>query len=224
MPTILVVEDDDSIRTAVTDLLEGLGYEVLSAAAGASGLQMALERNYHLLLLDLILPDLSGFDILTELKKKKPGQAVIILSARGQEEDRIKGLRLGADDYCVKPFSVKELLARIDAVLRRTHERKGLAETAKLGGFSLNASDHSLCSEAETISLGEKEFSLLNYFQQNMERKVSKEELLQNIWNVKPELTGSRTVEMHIANLRKKLPPQISISTTRGVGYKLEIL
>ena len=94
MPTILVVEDDDSIRTAVTDLLEGLGYEVLSAAAGASGLQMALERNYHLLLLDLILPDLSGFDILTELKKKKPGQAVIILSARGQEEDRIKGLRL----------------------------------------------------------------------------------------------------------------------------------
>jgi len=223
MPTILVVEDDASIRTAVTDLLDGLGYDVLSAATGKLGLEMALERNYHLLLLDLILPDLSGFEILAELKKKKPGQAVIILSARGQEEDRIKGLRLGADDYCVKPFSVKELLARIDAVLRRTHERKGLSETTQLGEFSLNASEHSLTAGAETITLGEKEFSLFSYLQQNMERKVSKEELLQNIWNVKPELTGSRTVEMHIANLRKKLPPQMSISTTRGVGYQLEI-
>lgn len=219
MPTILVIEDDSAIRTAITDLLDGMGYDVLSESNGKDGLKSALERNYHLLLLDLVLPEMSGFQILEELKKNKPGQAVIILSARGEEEDRIKGLRMGADDYCVKPFSVKELLARVDAVLRRTHERKG--STQQLGKFTLDESSLALTSEETSISLGEKEYALLSYLQQNHERKITKEELLLNIWNVRPELTGSRTVEMHIANLRKKLPAPLQITTTRGVGYQL---
>jgi len=223
MPTILVIEDDPAIRTAVTDLLSGMGHEVLSASEGHEGLQLALERNYHLLLLDLILPQISGFKILKELKRQKPGQAVIILSARGQEDDRIKGLQLGADDYCVKPFSVKELLARIDAVLRRTHERKGLAESATWGNYTLDRANLTLRSEQDVIQFGEKEMSILLYLKQNLDRKVSKEELLLHIWNVKVELTGSRTVEMHLANLRKKLPEGISISTTRGIGYQLHM-
>jgi len=221
MPTILVIEDDDSIRTAVTDLLSGMGYDILSAANGADGLKMALERSYHLLLLDLVLPDLSGFEILEFLKKQKPGQAVIILSARGQEDDRVKGLRLGADDYCVKPFSVRELLARVNAVLRRTHERRGVGNEEHIGSFKIDETNYSLVGEELTIAFGEKEFELLRYLYQNKERKVSKDELLQNIWNVRPELTGSRTVEMHIANLRKKLPEPLAVSTTRGVGYQL---
>lgn len=223
MHTILIVEDDHSIRTAMVDLMEGMGYEVLSASNGPDGLRLALERNYHLLLLDLVLPSLSGFDILQELKKQKPGQAVIILSARGQEDDRIKGLKLGADDYCVKPFSVKELLARVDAVLRRTYERKGIAESVRLGLSVLSVGELKVCESGESIPLGEKEYGLLNYLYQNQGRLVAKEELLQNIWNVKPELTGSRTVEMHIANLRKKLPADLEVKTTRGLGYQLII-
>lgn len=223
MLTILVIEDDPSIRTAVTDLLSGMGYNVLSAGNGKEGLKLALERTYHLLLLDLVLPDLSGFDILRALKEQKSGQAVIILSARGEEDDRIKGLRLGADDYCVKPFSVKELLARIDAVLRRTHERKSLSRSTSIGGYTLDAANLQLHSAEKMIQLGEKEFALLTYFQQNQDRRVTKEELLQNLWHVRPEMTGSRTVEMHIANLRKKLPSSLSISTTRGLGYQLHL-
>ncbi len=223
MPTILVVEDDDAIRTAMVDLLEGMGYEVLSASDGESGLTMALQRTYHLLLLDLVLPGRSGFDILRELRQQKPGQAVIILSARGQEEDRIKGLQLGADDYCVKPFSVKELLARIDAVLRRTHERRGLADRTEIAGYTLDSLTNTLQRDVTTIELGEREFTLLTYLYQNRARAIAKDELLQNVWNVRPELTGSRTVEMHIANLRKKLPAELTITTTRGVGYQLHL-
>ena len=220
MPTILIIEDDQSIRSAMEDLLIGMGYEVLSAADGDEGLKLALERSYHLLLLDLVLPGKTGFEILAELKQKKPGQAVIILSAMGQETDRIKGLRLGADDYCVKPFSVKELLARVDAVLRRTHERQGTSIT--LANYRLQESDLSLSNEKESITLGEKEFALLNYLAQNKNRYNSKNELLLNIWNVKNTLTDSRTVEMHIANLRKKLPAGIEILTKRGIGYQLK--
>jgi len=221
MPTILIIEDDNSIRSAMEDLLSGMGYEILSAANGDEGLKLALERKYHLLLLDLILPGKSGFEILEELKRKKPGQAVIILSAMGQETDRIKGLKLGADDYCVKPFSVKELLARVDAVLRRTHERQGT--NTSLGSYKLNDSELTLKNDHESIALGEKEFTLLTYLFQNQDRYNSKDELLMNIWNVRTTLTDSRTVEMHIANLRKKLPSQIQIITKRGMGYQLQI-
>src|SRR6187399_1178979 len=122
-PTILVIEDDSAIRRGVIDALSFSGYEVLWAADGTSGLQKALEATYQLLLLDLVLPNGSGFDILEALRKSRPGQPVIVLSAKGEENDRVRGLRLGADDYVVKPFSVRELLARVEAVLRRAPER-----------------------------------------------------------------------------------------------------
>lgn len=223
MPTILVIEDDDSIRNAIIDILTGVGYEVISAANGEDGLKIALERTYHILLLDLILPNISGLNILRSLKHEKPGQAVIILSAMGQEEDRIKGLKLGADDYCVKPFSIKELLARIDAVLRRTHERTSVSDTMKLAGYTINRGSFSLHRNEEEIILSEKEFLLLIYLYQNQDRLVSKEELLQKIWHVKVELTDSRTAEMHISTLRKKLPQTLSITTKRGIGYQLNL-
>lgn len=221
MSTILIIEDDHSIRTAMADLLTGMGYDIITAADGDSGLELALARSYHLLLLDLILPGKSGFEILKALKAQKPGQAVIILSAMGQENDRIKGLQLGADDYCVKPFSVKELLARIDAVLRRSHERHGTNLT--IGEYCLDESSSSLSNGQNTIPLGEKEFALLNYLHQNRDRYVSKSEFLQKLWNVRSELTDSRTVEMHVANLRKKLPTGLKIATKRGHGYRIQL-
>ena len=129
MPTILVIEDDPAIRRGVVDALEFAGHEILQAGDGPTGLKLALDAHYQLLLLDLMLPGLSGFDILSALREKRPGQAVIILSARGEEGDRVRGLRMGADDYVVKPFSVRELLARVEAVLRRSTERTaGLTE------------------------------------------------------------------------------------------------
>ncbi len=123
MPTILVIEDDSAIRRGVTDALRFAGHTVLEAAEGSAGMAQAQQASFDLLLLDLVLPNYSGFEILRALRDHRPGTPVIILSARGEEADRVKGLKLGADDYVVKPFSVRELLARVEAVLRRSPER-----------------------------------------------------------------------------------------------------
>ncbi|RYD39141.1 MAG: response regulator transcription factor, partial [Verrucomicrobiaceae bacterium] len=132
--TILVIEDDPAVRRGIVDVLEYAGYRTLEAPDGHVGMDLALRASYRLLLLDLVMPGPSGFDILEALKKKRPGQAVIILSARGEENDRVRGLVTGADDYVVKPFSMKELLARVDAVLRRTCERAAPADTRSVPG------------------------------------------------------------------------------------------
>ena len=222
MPTILIVEDDPSIRTAMTDLLSGMGYDTLVAADGKAGLELALERNYNLLLLDLVLPYKSGFEILEQLQKKRPGQAIIILSAKGEEADRIKGLNLGADDYVVKPFSVKELLARIDAVLRRSYERNPSNNNLSLQDTHIDFSASTIThSNGTQHPLSEKEAELLKYLYINKGRPVAKEELLKKVWHINPQLTDSRTVEMHIAKLRKKLACAESIKTIRGSGYRL---
>ncbi len=122
-PTILVAEDDPAVRQGIVDSLTYSGYHVMAAQDGKQAMNYALSTQYHLLLLDLIMPHHSGFEVLEALKRNRPGQPVIILSARGEEADRVKGLKMGADDYIVKPFSVRELLARVNAVLRRTTER-----------------------------------------------------------------------------------------------------
>lgn len=134
VPTILVVEDDSAVRQGVVDALTFAGYEVLSVSDGRAGREAALSARYDLLLLDLILPHFTGFDILEALQESRAGQAVIILSAKGEENDRIKGLKMGADDYVMKPFSARELLARVDAVLRRTTERKALSGKYEVAG------------------------------------------------------------------------------------------
>ena len=131
-PTILVVEDDAAVRQGIVDALTYAGYAVLSESDGEAGRVTALRANYRLLLLDLVLPGCSGFDILEALKAERAGQPVIILSARGEENDRVRGLKMGADDYVVKPFSVRELLARVDAVLRRSTERPSAVQTHKV--------------------------------------------------------------------------------------------
>ncbi|TAG11156.1 MAG: DNA-binding response regulator [Verrucomicrobia bacterium] len=223
-PVILVIEDDPAVRRGIVDVLEYAGYQTLEAADGHIGMEMALKAHYRLILLDLVMPGPSGFEILAALKRKRPGQAVIILSARGEENDRVRGLVHGADDYVVKPFSMKELLARVDAVLRRTCERAAPADERRLPNaqvdFRLNTIAH---DDGTTQELSEKEAQLLKYLLDSNGRIVTREEILRNLWNLDPDRTQTRTIDMHIMHLRTKLGQQNQslLTTIRGKGYQL---
>ncbi|MCP5536318.1 MAG: response regulator transcription factor [Akkermansiaceae bacterium] len=221
-PVILVVEDDAAVRQGVVDALSFSGYEVIAAADGREGMERALKASYQLLLLDLVLPHHSGFEILEALRKGRPGQPVIILSARGEEADRVKGLTMGADDYVVKPFSVRELLARVDAVLRRSSEREVGGNVFDFDGGQVDFSRR----EIKTLSGGRKEISeresdLLRYLIANKGRAVARDELLQQVWRIDPKNIETRTIDMHVAHLREKLGEngQDIVVTVRGKGY-----
>lgn len=221
--TILVIEDDAAIRTGVVDALEYGGYRTLEAGDGMTGLDLALRANYRLLLLDLVLPGRDGFSILSALKKQRPGQAVIILSARGEENDRVRGLGLGADDYVMKPFSVRELLARVEAVLRRSCERPVPAEERELPGGRVDLLSGRIRFDDGTDSLlSEREAGLLRYLLDATGRVVSREEILRHVWGLDPARTETRTLDMHIMHLRTKLRDrnQELLVTVRGKGWR----
>lgn len=223
--TILVVEDDPAVRRGIVDVLEYAGYRTLEAADGHAGMELALKANYRLLLLDLVMPGPSGFEILAALRKKRPGQAVIILSARGEENDRVKGLTGGADDYVVKPFSMKELLARVDAVLRRTCERGVPSDTRSLPGGSVDFLARRLqFDDGRNEELSEREAELLRYLVDSPGRIVSREEILRHLWGLDPDRTETRTIDMHMMHLRSKLgdKDQRMLVTVRGKGYRFQ--
>lgn len=222
--TVLTVEDDPAIRRGVVDALRFVGFNVLQAGHGDLGLEMAVRQSYDLLLLDLVLPGKSGLDILRAVRAVRPTQPVIVLTARGEEADRVEGLRAGADDYVVKPFSVKELLARVDAVLRRSPERP-----TDVGEVSLpcGAADFSRreirYAGGERCELSEREVELLRYLVAHQGRAIAREEILANVWRISPQGVETRTIDMHIARLREKLrddsaQPQVLL-TVRGKGY-----
>ncbi|NJM38562.1 MAG: response regulator transcription factor [Akkermansiaceae bacterium] len=224
--TILVVEDDPAVRRGIVDVLEYAGYQTLEAPDGHIGMELALKANYRLALLDLVMPGPSGFQILEALKKKRPGQAVIILSARGEENDRVRGLTTGADDYVVKPFSMKELLARVDAVLRRTCERVAPADSRSLPGGSVDFRERVLTfNDGQSQELSERESELLRYLLDSQGRVVSREEILRNLWGLDPDRTETRTIDMHIMHLRAKLrdKDQSLLATVRGRGYRFDV-
>lgn len=223
---ILTVEDDAAIRRGIVDALRYVGFQVLEAGHGDLGLEMAVRQEYDLLLLDLVLPGKQGLEILRAVREIRPTQPVIILTARGDERDRVEGLRLGADDYVVKPFSVKELLARIDAVLRRSPSRPIDLEKIDFatGHADLNRRELQFQS-GDREELTEREAEVLRYLAQNAGRAISREELLANVWRIEPRGTATRTIDMLVARLREKLrdaseEPQILL-TVRGKGYML---
>lgn len=221
--TILVIEDDPAIRRGVVDALQYGGYRTLEAGDGRSGLELALRARYGLLLLDLVLPGTDGFSILGELKGKRPGQPVIILSARGEENDRVRGLRLGADDYLMKPFSVRELLARVEAVLRRTCERPAPADEHEIPGARVDlAGGRIKFSDGGSESLSERETCLLRYLLDSGGRTVTRDEILRHVWGLDPDRTETRTLDMHIMHLRAKLRDrdQNLLVTVRGRGWR----
>ena len=221
---ILVVEDDSAIRRGIVDALTFAGYETLQAGNGNDGLKEALRATFDLLMLDLILPGRSGFEILKATREARPTLPVIILTARGEEADRVQGLRLGADDYVVKPFSVRELLARVEAVLRRSPERPNHVSKIPLPG---GVADLARCEirhdNGERCELSERETDLLRYLASHAGRAISRDELLLRVWRLDPKRIETRTIDMHIANLREKLrddsdEPKVLL-TVRGKGY-----
>ena len=221
---ILVIEDDAAIRQGIVDMLQFEGYATLEAADGDSGLDAALKVDCKLILLDLVLPGQDGLEILRQVRSSRPTLPVIILTARGEETDRVKGLKLGADDYVVKPFSVKELLARIEAVLRRSPERPTDISRIKFpGGHADFARSEVLFDDGGRLGLSEREMELLCYLASNAGRAISRQEILSRVWRISASGLATRTIDMHIARLREKLrddpsSPRI-ILTVHGKGY-----
>jgi DNA-binding response OmpR family regulator len=223
---ILVVEDDPAIRRGVADALRFAGFEVAEAASFRDGLEAAVRAPLDLLLLDRVLPGGDGLSILEQARAARPTLPVIVLTARGQEQDRVNGLRLGADDYVVKPFSVTELLARVDAVLRRSAERPADVEEVPFEG---GRADLRRCEvrfeDGARAELSEREVDLLRYLGRNAGRVVTRQELLERVWRLGSSGVRTRTIDMHVTRLREKLrdPPDAPrvIATVRGKGYML---
>ncbi len=221
---VLVIEDDTAIRDGIVDALEFDGYDTFESGDGTRGMDMAVQVQCDLLLLDLQLPGKDGLEILQEVRRTRPRLPVIILTARGGEDDRVAGLRLGADDYIVKPFSVRELLARVEAVLRRSAERPLDVDSVEL---PTGVADFSRCelrfADGKSCPLSEKEMELLRYLARNPGRAVSRQELLAKVWRIDPAGVSTRTIDMHVVRLREKLRddrshPQVLV-TVRGKGY-----
>jgi DNA-binding response OmpR family regulator len=233
---IVVIEDEQPIRRGVVDALRASGYDVAEAADGARGQEEALRRGVDLVLLDLLLPRRSGLDVLAEVRRQRPTLPVIILTARGGEDDRVRGLKMGADDYVVKPFSARELLARVEAVLRRSarlaaEPRPPEVQGARLGRAVIDFARREICWSDERgqpqarAELSETESAILSFLVAHKQRAVSREELLTGVWGIEPDGLETRTIDMHIARLRTKLrdpsgrkTPE-AILTVRATGY-----
>lgn len=224
--TVLVVEDDAAIRRGLVDALTFAGYGVLQAADGRAGLEAALSARPDLVLLDILMPKLDGVSVLREVRKAGAGVPVIFLTAKGQEEDRVRGLRAGADDYVVKPFSATEVLARVEAVLRRSAERPAPVRSISIAGLRIDFERREVRKPSgETSVLPELEGKVLLYLASNPGRAVSREELLQRVWGLDPRGVQTRAVDMAVARLREHLgddpdAPRV-IVTVRGKGYML---
>jgi DNA-binding response OmpR family regulator len=221
---VLTIEDDTAIRRGIVDALRFAGYETLEAGRGRQGLELATTAEIDLVLLDLVLPECDGMEILGRVRSLRPTLPVIVLTARGDESDRVRGLRDGADDYIVKPFSVRELLARVEAVLRRSAERPSdIARVPIPHGLIDLARREVQLPGGRRTELSEREVELVRYLAGNSGRAITREELLANVWRISPKGLSTRTIDMHIVRLREKLgddpaEPE-TILTVRGQGY-----
>jgi DNA-binding response OmpR family regulator len=223
--TVLVVEDDAAIRRGLVDALRYAGYGVLDCDNGQTAVEVAIESSIDLVLLDVMLPRMDGFAVLTELRRAQPTLPVIMVTARGAEQDRVRGLHDGADDYVVKPFSAKELLARVDAVLRRSPQRSSDVRVLRAGGRTIHLERREVTfGDGTTHQLTEREVAILRYLASNRQRAVDRKELLHHVWGLNPKGIQTRTVDMHVARLREKLDDGAGdpvIVTVRGKGYML---
>jgi two-component system alkaline phosphatase synthesis response regulator PhoP len=205
------------------DNFEYEGYEVISAADGAEGLERALQDHPDLVVLDVMMPKLSGLDVCKQLKAKKPSIPIIMLTARGQEIDKVVGLELGADDYVTKPFSIRELMARVKAVLRRVAPQTQASEVYRFSDIEVNVRSNEVLRGGRPVELSAKEFALLAYFVAHPTETLSRDRLLDAVWGYE-NYPNTRTVDAHIVHLRQKLEPNPEepkfILTVHGSGYK----
>ncbi len=224
MAHLLIVEDDDDLRKALKYSLKEQGYEISTASTGPKGLQKARNREYDLIILDLMLPELDGLSLLRALRLTRQ-TPVLMLTARSSEMDKIIGLESGADDYLTKPFSLGELVARIRALLRRSQRAPVVTNTLIAGPLTLNLITRRVTLDGQRIDLSPKEFSLLAELMKHERAVLSRDLLLGRVWGY--DYTGdTRTVDVHIRWLREKIEPDPShpvfIQTVRGVGYRFE--
>jgi len=220
---VLVVEDDAAILRGLTDNLRFEGYEVIPIRSGDEGLRLILERDPDLVILDVMLPVLSGFDVCRRVRKEGKMMPILMLTARAQEIDRVMGLDLGADDYVTKPFSIPELLARVRALLRRANPDTPLPERVAFGDVSVEFDRYEAERGGEAVRLSPKEFGVLRLLVSRVGDVVSRTDLLHEVWGY-DRFPTTRTVDNHMASLRSKLEadpanPQ-HLLTVHGVGYK----
>jgi two-component system alkaline phosphatase synthesis response regulator PhoP len=227
---ILVIEDEPTLARLLSYNLSQEGYDTKVVDHGGDGLQEALQQSYDLLILDIMLPGLNGFEVLTKLRQKGNKTPVIILTARNAEEEVVQGLKHGADDYITKPFGVAELLARVSAVLRRTQsddllldKQKGTDKVIVAGDLHIYPEKYEVSLNGDSIPLRPKEFEVLLYLVQRPGVVVTRDDLMNIVWGF-DYIGGQRTVDVHVSSLRKKLEmnqQSVQIDSIRGVGYKL---
>ena len=220
---ILIIEDDVSILRGLKDNLTFEGYRVHTSTDGQEGLKLALEKHIDLLLLDIMLPGMNGYEICRRLKKEKPQLPIIMITARGSEMDTVAGLDVGADDYISKPFGIPELLARVRAVLRRSTKDEEEIETYSFGNVSLDFKKLHAIVNNEQTELSSKEFAIMKYLIEHEQEVIHRHDLLERVWGFEVTPT-TRTVDNYILELRKKMEEDPSnpkhIITIRGAGYK----
>ena len=223
MKRILLVEDEPGLVLTLRDRLAREGYGVETAIDGESGLERAAREGYDLVLLDVMLPRLGGFDVLKELRRRNVETPVIMLTARGQVIDKVVGLKLGADDYVTKPFEMVELLARIEAKLRRAPVTVPPSEGYQFGVIRVDFRRAEVTKEGQPLDLSAREFGLLKYFIEHRGATLTREELLNEVWGYNA-MPSTRTVDVHVAWLRQKIEPNARhpqfILTVHGMGYK----
>jgi DNA-binding response OmpR family regulator len=223
---ILIVEDEDKIRLALRDFLEFHDFKVSEAVDGFEAERIVAKESFDLILLDLMLPKISGEQLCTRWRQEGLQSPVIMVTAKGQEKEKVTGLNLGADDYITKPFSLEELLARINAVLRRTDPSRAVGQSFKFGDAEVDIAELKVKRDGKEIEISRREADIIRHFAANPNRVISREELYREVWNDTLTELGTRTMDMHIAKLRSKIErdtsePQI-IRTVRGAGYKYE--
>lgn len=221
---ILVVEDEDAIRTALMDFLEFQGFRVSQAVDGAQARDLVRPGAFDLVLLDLMLPQISGEELCTLWRRNGVQTPVIMVTAKGQEKDKIKGLDIGADDYIAKPFSLEEMLARIRAVLRRTDPARAVGQEFAFGDLHIDVAGLKATRDGRVVEITKREAAIIQYFAANPDRVIAREELYREVWQDTLTDLGTRTVDMHIAKLRAKIEPDgdqpTIIQTVRGAGYR----
>src|SRR5689334_18442662 len=221
---ILLIEDEPGLVMTVTDLLEAEGYQVEAAGDGEAGLAKASEGGFDVIILDVMLPKKTGYDVCRELRQKGVDTAILMLTAKSQVVDRVVGLKLGADDYLTKPFDPAELLARVEALLRRIQkENRVPVRSFQFGAVEVDFERAEVRRNGQPINLAGKEMQLLRYLIDNRERVVPREEILKEVWEYNSE-DSSRTIDVHVAWLRQKLEDNVQlpkhIQTLRGKGYR----
>jgi two-component system response regulator RegX3 len=220
---ILIVEDNASLRAGLVDLVEGAGHTVEAVGDGLSAIRRGVDRTFDLVLLDLMLPKRDGIDVCRRLRETRPGLLILILTARGSEDDKVRGLRSGADDYLTKPFGARELLARIDTLARRLRTDTDSPEPLEIDGCVLDTVQLQAIRDEQRIPLTPREGGILRLLHHHRDRPVTRAELLEEVWHARGDMM-TRTVDMAVAKLRRKIEsdpasPRIVV-TVKGAGYR----